>query len=29
MFKFNNKYTKNNINETGLLLALNIALIMS
>ena len=29
MFKVNNKYTKNNINETALLLALNIALILS
>ena len=29
MFKVNNKYAKNNINETALLLALNIALILS
>ena len=29
MFKVNNKYTKNNINETALLLALNIALFFS
>ena len=29
MFKVNNKYTKSNINDTTLLLALNISLILS